>query len=212
MVHRCKLLQYGNALRVVRAESAILNATSGGSGLLIKDTTDYLNNYSAGQGSSGEWGARTAGTHGNSIGVSLCSNATAYEETITTGAGEVSGTPAAGATTVNVSAGGGSVGDGGAKYNVGDIVYFQEADGQQYEVTAITDDALTIKQLDNPNGGGLKSALADGTNVRRRWRFYDLFDAAPGTSTYATGKGLVGDEMHVVVFDRTGDISGFRKN
>ena len=203
-------LQYGNALRVVRAQSAILNATSGGSGLLIKDTTDYLNNYSAGQGSSGEWGARTAGTHGNSIGVSLCSNATAYEETITTGAGEVSGTHAAGATTVNVSAGGGSVGDGGAKYNVGDIVYFQEADGQQYEVTAITDDALTIKQLDNPNGGGLKSALADGTDVRRRWRFYDLFDAAPGTSTYATGKGLVGDEMHVVVFDRTGDISGFR--
>ena len=203
-------LQYGNALRVVRAQSAILNATSGGSGLLIKDTTDYLNNYSAGQGSSGEWGARTAGTHGNSIGVSLCSNATAYEETITTGAGEVSGTPAAGATTVNVSAGGGSVGDGGAKYNVGDIVYFQEADGQQYEVTAIADDALTIKQLDNPNGGGLKSALADGTDVRRRWRFYDLFDAAPGTSTYATGKGLVGDEMHVVVFDKTGDISGFR--
>ena len=203
-------LQYGNALRVVRAQSAILNATSGGSGLLIKDTTDYLNNYSAGQGSSGEWGARTAGTHGNSIGVSLCSNATAYEETITTGAGEVSGTPAAGDTTVNVSAGGGSVGDGGAKYNVGDIVYFQEADGQQYEVTNITNDALTIKQLDNPNGGGLKSALADGTDVRRRWRFYDLFDAAPGTSTYATGKGLVSDEMHVVVFDRTGDISGFR--
>ena len=106
--------------------------------------------------------------------------------------------------------GGGSVGDGGAKYSVGDIVYFQETDGQEYEVTAITNDALTIKQLDNPNGGGLKSALADGTDVRRRWRFYDLFDAAPGTSTYATGKGLVSDEMHVVVFDRTGDISGFR--
>ena len=203
-------LQYGNALRVVRAQSAILNATSGGSGLLIKDTTDYLNNYSAGQGSSGEWGARTAGTHGNSIGVSLCSNATAYEETISGGAGVVDGTPAAGATTVNVSAGGGSAGDGGANYNVGDIVHFQEADGSQYEITAITNDALTIKQLDNPNGGGLKSALADGTAVRRRWRFYDLFDAAPGTSTYATGKGLVGDEMHVVVFDRTGDISGFR--
>ena len=58
-------LQYGN-LRVVRAESAVLNAMSGSSGLLIKSTTDYLNNYSAGQGSSGEWGARTLvhiGTH-----------------------------------------------------------------------------------------------------------------------------------------------------
>ena len=48
-------LQYGNALRVVRAQSAITNATAGGSGLLIKTTDDYLNNYSAGQGSVGEW-------------------------------------------------------------------------------------------------------------------------------------------------------------
>jgi hypothetical protein len=39
-----------------------------------------------------------------------------------------------------------------------------------------------------------------------------LFDAAPGTSTYAAGKGLSNDEIHIVVFDRTGDISGFRKD
>ena len=206
-------LQYGNALRVVRATSAIVNATSGGSGLLIKSTDDYLNNYSAGQGSAGEWGARTAGTHGNSLGVSLCSNATAYEQNFAGNAntlGVTTGTPAIGATTVGVDTGGGSAGAGGAAYNVGDIVHFQEADGQEYEVTAISTDNLTIKQLDNPNGGGLKTALAAATNVRRRWRFYDLFDAAPGTSTYATGKGLIADEMHVVVFDRTGDISGFR--
>ena len=79
------------------------------------------------------------------------------------------------------------------------------------KITAISNDALTIRQLDNPNGGGLKSALADGTDVRRRYTFYDLFDAAL-TSTYATGKGLVADEIHIVVFDRTGDISGFRKD
>ena len=206
-------LQYGNALRVVRATSAIVNATSGGSGLLIKSTDDYLNNYSAGQGSAGEWGARTAGIHGNSLGVSICSNATAYEQNFAGNAntlGVTTGTPAIGATTVGVDTGGGSAGAGGAAYNVGDIVHFQEADGQEYEITAISTDNLTIKQLDNPNGGGLKTALAAATNVRRRWRFYDLFDAAPGTSTYATGKGLIGDEMHVVVFDRTGDISGFR--
>ena len=206
-------LQYGNALRVVRATSAIVNATSGGSGLLIKSTDDYLNNYSAGQGSAGEWGARTAGTHGNSLGVSICSNASAYEQNFAGNAntlGVTTGTPAIGATTVGVDTGGGSAGAGGAAYNVGDIVHFQEADGQEYEITAISTDNLTIKQLDNPNGGGLKTALAAATNVRRRWRFYDLFDAAPGTSTYATGKGLISDEMHVVVFDRTGDISGFR--
>ena len=42
--------------------------------------------------------------------------------------------------------------------------------------------------------------------------FYDLFDSAPGTSTYATGKGFTDDEMHIVVFDRTGLINGFRKD
>ena len=206
-------LQYGNALRVVRAESGILNAMSGGSGLLIKNNDDYSNNYAAGQASSGEFGARTAGTHGNSLGVALCSSAAAYEETFSgnTGTlGVVDGTPAAGATTVNIDAGGGSAGAGGAKFNVGDIVHFFEADGQEYEVTGISTDTLTIRQKDDPNGKGLKTALADATNVRRRFRFYDLFDGAPGTSTFATGKGVSTDELHIVVYDRTGDISGFR--
>ena len=206
-------LQYGNALRVVRAESGILNAMSGGSGLLIKNNDDYSNNYAAGQASSGEFGARTAGTHGNSLGVALCSSAAAYEETFSGNSGTlgvVDGTPAAGATTVNIDAGGGSAGAGGAKFNVGDIVHFFEADGQEYEVTGISTDTLTIRQKDDPNGKGLKTALTDATNVRRRFRFYDLFDAAPGTSTFATGKGVTLDELHIVVFDRTGDISGFR--
>ena len=202
-------LQYTNGLRVVRADTAAVNATADGTGLKIKNDADYDTNYADGSGSVGNWAAKFPGTYGNALGVSICANATAFEETFTTGAGVVDGTPAAGATTVNVSAGGGSVGDGGSKFSVGDIVHFQEADGSQYEVTAITDDALTIRQLDNPNGGGLKSALADATNVRRRWKFYDLFDAAPGTSTWATGKGVTSDEMHVVVFDRTGGITGF---
>ena len=206
-------LQYGNALRVVRAQSGILNAMSGGSGLLIKNNDDYSNNYAAGQASSGEFGARTAGTHGNSLGVALCAGAAAYEETFSgnTGTlGVVEGTPAAGATSVVIDNGGGSAGAGGAKFNVGDIVHFFEADGQEYEVTAISTDTLTIRQKDDPNGKGLKTALADATNVRRRFRFYDLFDGAPGTSTFATGKGVSTDELHIVVFDRTGDISGFR--
>ena len=37
-----------------------------------------------------------------------------------------------------------------------------------------------------------------------------MFDGAPGTSTFATGKGVSTDELHIVVYDRTGDISGFR--
>ena len=102
-------LQYGNALRVVRADCAAhKNATADGAGLKIKNDFDYETNYAGGQGSVGNWAAKFPGTYANGVAVSICSNATAFEETFTTGAGEVSGTPAAGATTVSVSAGGGS--------------------------------------------------------------------------------------------------------
>ena len=110
----------------------------------------------------------------------MCTSAT-YEETFSGNSGTlgvVDGTP--GATTVNVDAGGGSAGAGGAKFNVGDIVHFGEADGQEYEVTGISTDTLTIRQKDDPNGKGLKTALTDATNVRRRFRFYDLFDLRLG--------------------------------
>ena len=211
-------LQYGNALRVVRAQSAITNATAGGSGLLIKTTDDYLNNYSAGQGSVGEWAARTAGTHGNSLGVSICSNATAYEQNLAN-SNQTVGEDAKDSTVIAV--------DSGAAFNVGDLISFSTADassdatafahisgdeGNEYEITAINTNNLTVRLKDDPNGKGVQAIIPDNTFIRRRWGFYDLFDTAPGTSTYATGKGITSDEIHVVVFDRTGDISGFRKD
>jgi len=191
-------LQYGNALRVIRADTAAVNATADGSGLKIKNDTDYENNYADGSGSVGEWAAKFPGTYGNSLGVSICSNATAYEQTVTS---TVDGAHSAGATTLAVT--------DGTEFNVNDIIYLQETDGQQYEVTAIAVNDLTIRQLDNPNGGGLKSAMSGGEAIRRRWRFYDLFDAAPGTSTWATDRNISADEMHIVVYDRDGGISGF---
>ena len=191
-------LQYGNALRVVRADTAAVNATADGSGLKIKNDDDYENNYAAGQGSVGNWAAKFPGTYGNSLGVSICSSATAYEQTVTS---LTDGALAVGDTTVTV--------DDGTEFSIGDIVYFQEADGSQYEVTAISTNDLTVRQLDNPNGGGIKSIVADNTAIRRRWKFYDLFDAAPGTSTWASDRNLTGDELHVVVYDRDGGITGY---
>ena len=206
-------LQYGNALRVVRADAALaVNATADGSGLKIKNDFDYETNYAAGQGSVGNWAAKFPGTYGNGTSVSICSSATAYEQSFSGAAGTLgvtTGTPAAGSTTVGIDNGGGSAGDGGNLFSVGDIVYFAEADGTQYEVTAVATDDLTIRQLDNPNGGGLKSALTAATTVRRRWKYYDLFDGAPGTSPWATDRGIAGDEMHIVVYDTAGTITGF---
>ena len=62
-------LAYTNSLNVVRIESGILNATAGSTGLLIRNTEHYLESFADGQASVGEWASRTAGTHGNSLGV-----------------------------------------------------------------------------------------------------------------------------------------------
>jgi hypothetical protein len=169
-------------------------------GVRITNRDFYESNYADGSGSVGGWASRTPGAWGNAIGVSVCQGAAAYEQI---SASTVDGAHNAGVTTVTV--------DDGTAFQVHDIVYFQESDGQQYEVTAISTNDLTIRQLDNPNEGGLKTNVEDATVVRRRWRFYDLFDEAPATSNWAKGKSLPNalDEMHVVVYDTTGAITAY---
>ena len=48
-------LQYADNLKVVRAESAIKNATANGAGLLVRDDDHYQTSFEDGQGSVGEW-------------------------------------------------------------------------------------------------------------------------------------------------------------
>ena len=192
-------LQYADNLKVVRAESGVLNATAGGTGLLVRDDDHHQTSFADGQGSVGEWAARTAGTHGNALGVSICSSANAYEQTAVT---TTSGTEALGQTEISVT--------DASTINVGDIVNFGET--FEYETTArnTTTNTITIKLKDDVNGAGLQSQITSGTNIRRRWRFYDLFDGAPGSSDYATqNQRGSNDEIHIVVYDTEGDISGF---
>ena len=200
-------LQYSNALRVVRAQnSSIANAVASGSSFVIKNDTDYTNNYATGQGSVGEWAARTAGAWGNSLLVSICPSATAYETNGVTTLNDA--TTAVGDTTVIVTA--------SANLNVGDIINFSTTaatndydDGHDYRVTAIASTTVTIVR--HPSGeGGLQRTLTNGCNIRRRWRFYDQVSGAPGTSPYASARNGVNDEIHVVVVDEDGVVSGVR--
>ena len=209
-------LQYTNSLRVVRAESGVLNAASE-TGILIRSLEHYEGSFEDGQGSVGPWAARTAGSWGNALEVSICATSTAFEQNITT-TNLVNGAGSSGDTTVTVD----DVDDSSYGINVGDIVsFFTDSGfgtyatnhvGQEYEVTArsTSDNTITIRKLDDPNSGGLNGSLADNSYIRRRWKYYDLFNAAPGTSAWATenNKGTA-DEMHVVVADTTGEITGF---
>ena len=137
-------LQYSNALRVVRAQNTSLaNATASGSSILIKNTDDYQNNYSTGQGTVGTFAARTGGTHGNNLLVSICPSATAYEEISSTLVASDSTTNAVGNTTINV--------DEGSNFSVGDIIQFSTTastndfdDGEFYRITVISSETLTF--------------------------------------------------------------------
>ena len=198
-------LQYSNSLRVVRAaQTNLVNATSTGCGLQIKNTTHYQDNYADGSGVVGTFAARTAGAHGNTLLVSTCPSATAYEEEGATTVND--GSTAVGDTTITVT--------DGTQLNVGDIISFSTTaatndydDGHQYRITNIATHDLTIVQKDS-GSGGLLTTITNGANVRRRWRYYDSVGTGPGTSPFVSDRSGSGDEIHVVVVDEDGDVTG----
>jgi len=205
-------LQYSNHIKVVRCESAVLNAGAN-SGILIRDEDHYEASFSTGQGSHGEWTARTAGTWGNSIGVQICATATSFEQVLS-GSNLTVGEDAAGATTLEVD----DADLSGNAFNVGDLIsFFSDSSGtvpvdkfNEYDVVSISSDTLTIRLKDDPNGAGLQNTIPDNSYIRRKWKYHDLFANAPGTSQWATDNARgSGDEMHVVVYDTTGDITGY---
>ena len=194
-------LQYSNSLRVVRVQNTnVSNATESGSAFVIKNTTDYQDNYADGQASQGLWASRTAGAWGNNLQVSQCASATAYEETAKTTATAAS----VGATVVAVASGTG--------IGAGDIVNF--GDEYEYRVVSVATNDLSIVRKDEPSyygttdSSGLHSEITGTPDVRRRWRYYDIFDKAPGTSPYAQARGGVNDELHLVIVDEDGELSG----
>ena len=277
-------LQYADNLKVVRAGSGIVNAGAT-SGILIRDDDHYQASFQDGSGSHGEWAARTAGTHGNSLGVDICPSARAFAQPLgslnltvgekaigsleitvdnqdatdaTIAIGDIISfqtasavvATVAGAITVatkNLVVDGNSgtivVGDRvlGAGISDGDVVVkvasitdqqnlvldkaiivandiplvFSkdtqvESGGQEYEVTSVSGEVLTIRLLDDPAGGGLQTIIPDNSLITRRWRFSDLFDSAPGTSAWSTANARgEKDEIHVAVYDTTGDVTGF---
>lgn len=113
------LLQYGNNLTIVRAiSSAALNASGDGSGVLVKNLTDYTQNFAQGT-MHGNWIAKYPGNFGNNITISI----------------------------------------------------------------------------------------ADAGNYGN-WPYAAYFSGAPNTSTYAATAGATNDELHIVVIDTDGHISG----
>ena len=197
-------LAYGNKLYVTRvADSAAKNAVSNGSSAAeYISNEDQLDSFTP--GSTDHFVARYPGAQGNSLRVSVCRSANDYLESSASATISI----AAGANTGTTSAAQGSGGTGliqvGDKIKVGN----NNPDvGIHY---------LTISAIDGANVS-FQDKYTGATNIAsltfdRYWGHYDLVAAAPGTSAYAESKGGAGDEIHVVVIDEDGDITGIKGN
>ena len=197
-------LKYGSNLRVVRINTTgLFNANSAGSTVsLIKNTDDYEDNHKDGTSAStlGQWTSRYAGALGNSLKVSVCGSSNAYFNSAITTASATD----RGVTDITVADSSG--------INVRDVVAFS-GHATKYRVTSIPDGtSILIEQIGAPAGTGLSTDLGAGTSVDRYWEFYDLFDSAPSTSASAVAKGGSADEIHIVVIDEDGAISGINNN
>ena len=186
-------LGYSAPLYVVRVANTALNATAeattgsgtAGTGQLIKNEDAYINTASF---NIGPWIAKYAGALGNSLKVSTCPSSAAWQSSLTG-----TFTVTAGATAV--------VGTGSAantQLTVGDLFV---CEGRAIKVASITN--ATHFTLASAHLTG-----ASGATAVRRWEYFNEFDSAPGTSAFATARSGSGDEMHIVVVDQDGDITG----
>lgn len=191
-------LAYGNKLWVVRVvdednantELQAKNATAANSeGFLVKNDEAYEMDYSDGSLSTtygaGDWIARFAGELGNSLKVSICPSADAYQSTLS---GDIT-------ITANSTSVSGVSTSFDTEVTVGDLLVIGN---ETHKVSAIANaTSMTI-------GTRHITGVTGETGVRR-WEYYAEVDVAPGTSVFAESLGGSNDEMHVVVVDEDGD-------
>ena len=112
--------------------------------------------------------------------------------------------------------------DDGSLMQVGDILEFGDASavpstdgapsGVYYKITAISTHVLTIARFNTATGktetGGLRHAIVDNAKILRHWEYYFQFSGAPTSTDDVVAAGGSLDEMHIVVLDEDGGITG----
>lgn len=198
-------LSYSNNMVVVRAvpttssTSDAKNALSEDvAALVIKNADDYIANYASYTATNVAFATKYPGSLGNSLKVSVC-DADSFNVVAT-------GTIAAAQTSTALAITGGAITTQAA---VGSKVYFWSGAAGTGTLLGTS----TIAGITSATAATLSSnpGIASGiVSITFRWEYYDDFVSAPGTSDYlvSQGKTAAKDEMHIVVVDRLGQISG----
>ena len=199
-------LSYGNKLyvnRVIRSSNVGTLSTDTAAGrnaqtnaantknTIIKNESDYEDNYSSGITGVGLWVAKYPGALGNTLRVSACRTSNAFSST-------ANGTLSFTNNSVSSSA---SNSAWAATLVAGDILI---AGPDRYEVKVASVSGVTITLANKYIG----NTVTTQSLVQRRWEFASYFDRAPGTSAAAARESSSNDEMHIVVADEDGRITG----
>ena len=211
-------LAYGNSLYISRVLNGANNATaSGNTSILIKNDDDYENNYSSGVAAAGDWAGKYPGAIANSLEVSVCQDSVAWQSTVASA--NLVFTPAStsvlakGANTSSDLTSGPNI-DLTTIISVGDILFFQSSTinlGDGIKVTAANTSVITLAVAPTAEElGTTGTTKVQSAAIKRRWEYFNFFDNAPGTSTYATRAGGSGDELHIAISDEDGEITGVR--
>jgi hypothetical protein len=219
-------LAYSNSLYVSRAASANAYNAVAGSGpvIQIKNRDDYDQKASSINANT-IYVAKWAGELGNSLRISVCDSADAFNSTIeadSLGDNTLTTTFEVNSSTVEVKLVNGSANtadalveaaDVSAKLSVGDYLLAGNSSiGIQY---------LKIVDIESPttvNGDAVVNIRTEtryslsenfvASSINRSWEFFNLVDGAPGTSSFTANQGGVGDELHIVVVDNKGLFTG----
>jgi len=137
------------------------------------------------------WSAKYAGVLGNGIVVGMTDGANASKAltgtwTTTTSSTAMTSAAADGAATTELY--------------VGATVY-DSAGVLIGTVSAVTDD-------DNVVLAANAAVAVTTATVTRKWEYLAQFDYTPGTTSWATNAGVTGDEVHIIVVDSNGSITG----
>lgn len=229
-------LSYGNRLYVVRVIDGALNATANTLAYVstvIRNADDYANTTTS--SANATYIAKYPGTLGNSIKVSVCDSVTAYQTTVTNTAliplqaltTAFSLTSISGSNSATISVSTSSVGTantlaqnlGNTFFSVGDLL---DVGNSTIGLQTVKIASITPNGVETVNTGIYTSLAAvtftspvilasnvTQTSVVSNWEYIAQVNKAPGTSNYLASRGLTAvDEVHVVVADATGKISG----
>ena len=191
-------LSYGGVLDVVRVDAGNLTASNDGTTtpytLKINNDDDFLANYNAGTAAF-NFAARTPGAFGNSLDVAV----------IDGGADQI--LTLSGVLTTNAI---GTVINDVAGTKTARIVAYDDSNTSAVLVTITGDNFTTADSVDN----GVDDRTVDAAASWYDQQFvftglkWNSIAPRPGTSPYVAARGGSKDEIHVVVYDRDGGITG----